>query len=367
MSGRIRSLKPEWLDDERMALASDAARVLSVGLLLLADDYGNGRASTVMLAGRVFPGKPLETLANALAELAGWFAVLYELDGQRYFHIRNWDKHQKVDKPGKPRVPAPPEALAKVPETVDDARASRGSRSYAPDPDLGPGPDPGSGATAPEGAANPSPQPNVQRPPRNLADALKLPIGERASLVARDAHLATYLEPQLWTEVVAVAEALCAAAGRPKRVLAGYDRDTGVRAVVALYAAGYAEEDLTRAARALPAQPWWTKDGARRGLSALTPEVVDRALHGGDGLTADDRERVRAERLRLFQKAEGGGFGDRPQAVARAMAQQPSAERERFIDALERMARKRLGAADAAPLARTIAAVLPLRVNGGTT
>jgi hypothetical protein len=31
--------------------------------------------------------------------------VRYEVDGQTYYHVRNWHKHQKVDKPGKPKVP----------------------------------------------------------------------------------------------------------------------------------------------------------------------------------------------------------------------------------------------------------------------
>lgn len=131
MSGRIRSIKPEWLEDERMALASPEARVLSIALMLLADDYGNGRASRVMLAGQVFPGKVPETLAKALDDLSTWFVTLYEVDGQSYFHIRNWEKHQKVDKPGKPRVPKPCATLAKVLETPANSL-----ETLAPDRDL---------------------------------------------------------------------------------------------------------------------------------------------------------------------------------------------------------------------------------------
>lgn len=128
MSGRIRSIKPEWLEDE-LSLCSSDARVLSVALLLLADDHGNGRAHPNQLASQVFPGdlaKCLETLAKAREELERLrFALFYELDGQRYFHVRNWDKHQKVDKPGKPRVPGPPQdcsgtfAVAKPLETLE--------------------------------------------------------------------------------------------------------------------------------------------------------------------------------------------------------------------------------------------------------
>ena len=89
MSGRIRSLKPEWLEDERMMRASLEARVLSVALILLADDYGNGRASAFLLAGRVFPGKDQAIVESALAELSSWFVKLYEIDGQSYFQVSN--------------------------------------------------------------------------------------------------------------------------------------------------------------------------------------------------------------------------------------------------------------------------------------
>jgi hypothetical protein len=117
------------------------------------------------------------------------------------------------------------------------------------------------------------------RPARNLADALLEPICPRAERVLRDAHLASYLEPHKWPEVQCVADALCDAMGRGRRPLSTFDRDSGVRAIVALYAAGYSPGDLKRAATLAPKQEWWNKDGARRGLSTLTPEVVDRALH----------------------------------------------------------------------------------------
>lgn len=113
MSGRIRTLKPEWLDDERLASASDAARLLSAGLVLLADDHGNGRANVAWISRQVWPYAPdSTTLAKAKAALAELvkidFVRIYVVDGQTYFHIRNWAKHQRVQKPGAPRVPQPP-------------------------------------------------------------------------------------------------------------------------------------------------------------------------------------------------------------------------------------------------------------------
>lgn len=115
MAGRIRSVKPEWLEDERLAHASLAARVLSIGLMLIADDHGRGRGHPVDVGAAVFKAEPnpREIAATALAELETIeFIVTYTVRGQTYFAIRNWAKHQRVDKPGAPRVPRPDEADA---------------------------------------------------------------------------------------------------------------------------------------------------------------------------------------------------------------------------------------------------------------
>ena len=131
-------------------MASSDARVLSVALILLVDDYGNGRYVPQVMASQIFPAaddpreslarlsrSSRETLALALEELIRMrYVVLYRVDGQNYFSIRNWSKHQRVDHPGKPRVPAPTEeAIADFRETL--ATSSRDSReTLAPDPDL---------------------------------------------------------------------------------------------------------------------------------------------------------------------------------------------------------------------------------------
>lgn len=140
---RIRSIKPEWLEDERLLMAGSDARTLSISLLLLADDYGRGRAHPALLGARVFPcaENPRICLEGALEHLVGWFVELYEVRGQQYFAILNWSKHQKVDRPGKPHVPAPEEAET---EPKNDPPANnRGGRAK----------DPGSPAKDPGGLA----------------------------------------------------------------------------------------------------------------------------------------------------------------------------------------------------------------------
>lgn len=138
MSGRIRTVKPEWLEDELLAAASDEARVLSVALMLMADDYGRGRAGPAAIAAGAWryqlerddgahAPEILARASRALRELhAIRFVTLYEVSGQRYFAIRTWAKHQKVDRPGKPRIPAPPdESAGETPVNTPVASVSR--------------------------------------------------------------------------------------------------------------------------------------------------------------------------------------------------------------------------------------------------
>jgi uncharacterized phage protein (TIGR02220 family) len=113
MSGRIRSIKPEWLDDQKMSECGVHARLLSVALILLADDQGNGRGHPLYVAGQVFHSEPdaVAVTEKALGELeAIGFIKRYSVRGQDYFAIINWTKHQRVDHPGKPRVPGPEDA-----------------------------------------------------------------------------------------------------------------------------------------------------------------------------------------------------------------------------------------------------------------
>jgi hypothetical protein len=148
MSGRIRSIKPELLDDERVARLSGNAFRLFVGCLLLADDYGNHRWVTRWLQGQIFWGRPevtIEDVEAAQVELIGdvpgkGLFHAYQVNDQWYAHVGGWEKHQKVDHPGKPRVPRPEdskgfecfpairETLAKETETLASV-----SESLAPD------------------------------------------------------------------------------------------------------------------------------------------------------------------------------------------------------------------------------------------
>lgn len=128
MAGRIRTIKPEILENKRTAaLDSDAFR-LFIGCIALADDYGNLCAEPMRLQGAVFwSWNPRETVANLLGTLASArLLAIYRVDGQQFAHIIGWTEHQRVDKPGKPKVPKP-EAADPVGEqaVTEDSRGTR--------------------------------------------------------------------------------------------------------------------------------------------------------------------------------------------------------------------------------------------------
>jgi hypothetical protein len=145
LMARIRTIKPEWLEDELISRASPEARVMSVALILLADDYGNGRAAQPELSFRVFPPRDNSPEAlqrvsrigqEALLELLGLgFVQLYQVRGQHYYRLPGWDKHQKVNHPGKPQVPAPPESLKKSSRDFSRDSLENSQESLLPDQD----------------------------------------------------------------------------------------------------------------------------------------------------------------------------------------------------------------------------------------
>ena len=112
MSGRIRSIKPELLEDRKTAGLSPDAFRLFIGAILLADDFGNLRAEIGWLEGQVFWSTPATGGRSGVEECmdeltAAGLLVSYESHGQQYAAVTGWQKHQKVDHPGKPRVPGP--------------------------------------------------------------------------------------------------------------------------------------------------------------------------------------------------------------------------------------------------------------------
>lgn len=111
MSRRIRTIKPEILDDEVSASLPDSAWRLWVSMWLLADDAGRLRGSPPWLRGQIFWARPEvdDEETNALLSVleASRVIVRYQVGQKTYFQVRNWTKHQRIDKPRGSAIPGP--------------------------------------------------------------------------------------------------------------------------------------------------------------------------------------------------------------------------------------------------------------------
>lgn len=111
---RSRMIKPEFFNDEKLAILSRDSRMLFVGMWVMGDDYGVVKGHNRWLQSQVFPYEaiPHETFDGWLKELeqAG-LVVRFEHSGEQFIYICNFTKHQKVDRPSKSRNPSPPDEL----------------------------------------------------------------------------------------------------------------------------------------------------------------------------------------------------------------------------------------------------------------
>lgn len=101
---RIRTIKPEIWTSEQFVECSTNARLLFVGLLNFCDDGGVHVASVKRLKMEVFPGDPFND-----KDVSGWIEELlragliglFESQGQQYWWVTGWDKHQRIDRPNR--------------------------------------------------------------------------------------------------------------------------------------------------------------------------------------------------------------------------------------------------------------------------
>ena len=105
---RKRMIDPNFWTDEKLGECSIQERMLFMGLISNSDDEGYGRANPKLLKSLIFPyddmkSTDLEKWLNHLAELN--IVVLYKYDGQTYYYLPNFLKHQTINKPTKSAFP----------------------------------------------------------------------------------------------------------------------------------------------------------------------------------------------------------------------------------------------------------------------
>jgi hypothetical protein len=110
MRPRIRTLKPEIWEDEAVGRLGPWERLLYIGMITMADDEGRLRALPGAISGHCFPYDDV-----APAKVRRWLEVvnisglvlLYHSEGTDYIEIKNWTRHQRINRPTPSTLPAP--------------------------------------------------------------------------------------------------------------------------------------------------------------------------------------------------------------------------------------------------------------------
>lgn len=139
---RIRSIKPEFWRSLDIAALSIEDRLLFIGLWSYVDDNGVGVDRVPIIAAELFaddlsrdPRETLGRVSDGIGKLSECGLVQRYSDGSRdYLAVTNWERHQRIDKPNKPRYPLPTSENVTIRDTL--ATPSRNTRE-TPAPGTG--------------------------------------------------------------------------------------------------------------------------------------------------------------------------------------------------------------------------------------
>ena len=112
---RSRVIKPEFWNDEKLATVSRDSRLTFIGMWMCSDDYGVTKGSPAWLKSQIYPYEEDVKIAKFL-EWVGELETLKVIipfcyHSEKYYYIKHFSKHQKVDHPSKCRNPEPPKEI----------------------------------------------------------------------------------------------------------------------------------------------------------------------------------------------------------------------------------------------------------------
>jgi hypothetical protein len=127
---RIRSIKPEFWTSEQVMGLNPVTRLLFIGMWNFADDFGRMPFAPGTIKAQVMPmdNVSIQDVRGMIMELdSAGLILIYSAEGREYIEVTGWS-HQKIDKPHKPKCPAPfseqtvnvDEPSPNIPRSVDE-------------------------------------------------------------------------------------------------------------------------------------------------------------------------------------------------------------------------------------------------------
>ncbi len=108
---RIRTIKPQFWSDDKIICLSRDARLFFIALWNFADDQGVLEFKPIQLKANIFPLDDdigVEEIKEFVAELENTgLLVVYEYEKKHFLWIKNFSKHQKIDRKRKSTLPLP--------------------------------------------------------------------------------------------------------------------------------------------------------------------------------------------------------------------------------------------------------------------
>lgn len=249
---RIRSVKPDFWEDEKVGRVPRDARLLWIAIWNQADDVGRFRADPRLLSRQAFPydSDALEVVVAGLAALSKAGLIrLYVVEGQQYGDIPNFLKHQRISKPQPSKFPkyirAEPTDSRNVPGTFPEdsttvpepfpvglegnGREGNGEKHMSGEPDVSPASNPPNGANGQTPNGKPKRQHTTVADPtalREVFDYWKTVMGHPRVSITRDtsARIAARL-----SEGRSVAELKAAIRGARRSAWHRGDNPTGTK------------------------------------------------------------------------------------------------------------------------------------------
>lgn len=152
---RIRTIKEDFFQNERMASCSAHAQLLAIGLLPQCDDEGYFEAHPKLIKARVFPFSEdslnIPELLNELSQI-GYLQLYEDSLKKQYGHIPGFLRHQKVNRPTPSKIKGVLESQGKL---IEDSVSNHGGLTLGKE---GKGKEEeGKGKEEPEASASPPP------------------------------------------------------------------------------------------------------------------------------------------------------------------------------------------------------------------